>query len=324
MYLENQFINILYNHYNVTSFLNKNPLIFIDYFFNTNSVPFNKLSKTFEVIYNNDELYFISMLKVLNKYIDERNVNTFIKLFTTIYNIELFETVCDHIKYLDLKTLYFYDLLKKYNSCIILDEKTYYFLRDIIDFNKSYLGDYLTILQRQIITGNYNVVKLIVNNHQIVENVSNKHCTIYLLYIMYPQLLSKYVLDLYERLEYIVSLIDRNKNEDEEIDEELEEINISLKEYNFADNVSIISYVTDSKTLYKLINKGCDFSNYYNRLVERSKNKFLLIENGIYMEYFTEEVEKMMYDRYKKKLYDTFIDNDILIKDIVNDILKYI
>ena len=322
MYLENQFISILYNRYNVTSFLKQHSLIFVDYFFNTNSVPFKKLSKTFEVIYNEDELYFISMLKVLNKYIDERNVNTFIKLLTTIYNIELFETICDHVKYPELKTLYFYDSLKKYNSSIILDEKKYYFFKDVIDFNKVYLCDEFTILQREILTGNGYVVNLILNNHTIVDNISNNHSTRYLLYIMSPQLLSKNDLELYKRLEYIVSLMVKKK----EIDEELEDIGISLKEYNFADNVSIISYVTDSKTLYKLINKGCDFSNYDNRLVSNSKNKFLLIENGIYMEkeYFTEEAEKIVYDRYKKGLYNIFIENDIMIKDIVNDILKYI
>jgi hypothetical protein len=263
------------------------------------------------------------MLKVLNKYINENNVNTFIKLFTTIYNIELFETVCDHVKYPELKTLYFYDLLKKYNSSIILDEKKYYFLKDVIDFNKVYLFDEFTILQRQILTGNGIVVKLILDNHRIVENINNSHCTHYLLFIMYPQLLSKKDLELYKRLEYIVSLM--VSKEEDEIDYILKGIDVSLKEYNFADNVSIISYVTDSKTLYKLINKGCDFSNYDNRLVSNSKNKFLLIENGIYMEkeFFTEE-EKIVYDRYKRKLYDTFIENDILIKDIVNDILKYI
>lgn len=322
MYLENQFISILYNRYNVTSFLKQHSLIFVDYFFNTNSVSFKKLSKTFEVIYNEDELYFISMIKVLNKYIDERNVNTFIKLLTTIYNIELFETICDHVKYPELKTLYFYDSLKKYNSSIILDEKKYYFFKDVIDFNKVYLCDEFTILQREILTGNGYVVNLILNNHTIVDNISNNHSTRYLLYIMSPQLLSKNDLELYKRLEYIVSLMVKKK----EIDEELEDIGISLKEYNFADNVSIISYVTDSKTLYKLINKGCDFSNYDNRLVSNSKNKLLLIENGIYMEkeYFTEEAEKIVYDRYKKGLYNIFIENDILIKDIVNDILKYI
>jgi hypothetical protein len=322
MSLENQFINTLLHNHNISSFLKQNPLIFIEYFFNTNTVFFRKLSKTFEVIYNTDELYFISILKIINKYINETNVNTFIKIFTIYYNIELFETVCDYIKYPELKKIYFYELLKN-KTTLILDDKTYYFLKNIIDFNKLYLCDHFTILQRQILLGNYNIVKLILNNHTILDNINNSHCTRYLLYIMYPNLLNKKDLDIYKQLEYITTLLSTKESD---IEDKIKDIDVSLKDYNLSNNVSLIAFVTDSKLLYKLINKGCDFSNYDNRILLNSKHKLLLIENGIYMEkeYFTEKQEKIVYDNYKKQLYNTFIENNLLIKDIVNDILNYI
>jgi len=323
MSLENQFINILYNNYNIKPFLNKNPLIFIDYFFNTSTNSFKKLSKLFYILYETDELYLISVLKTLNNFINPTNANTFIKLFTTtIDNIQLVESICDYIKYPDLKSIYFYALLKQFNYALVINEELYYLLTDVITFNKTYMFDPFTLLQRNILSKNYNVVKLIVNNHTITDSIYSNHSTKFLLYTTYPDLLNDKDIKIYNLIETIKDHLIKNID----IDYLLSEIDTSLYPYNSINNTSLICYANDKDTLYKLINKGCDFNNYNNRSILMCKNQELLISNGIYMsnDYFMTSNSIKVYKEYRKELYDIFIGTDLIIKDIVNYILKYI